>query len=420
MSTSYDYDAPLDEFGFPHQPKYNHLAAIHKILNNNKDLLLQSYQGRPQPRQLGPKQFAYSYTKEQKKLTFLCNDDKENATRVAYEGKEYLLNQWSVVLIDAAGAILYDSSKTVDKPTEIKFEPFTTELQYQWWQDLRPGQHSHTKILVKSQKPIESLHLSHDMTDYTWYSRTFKLDNSVSEITFHSVADIAHVFIDGKYVNSTCFILPNSRGKLDGSGFTQKVTVDRSVLEPGDHEIAVLTTNIGMTKLEDEVGGDNLADDKRGIWGAVTLEKIDITQGNWTMQLGTVGEYLQIYEKKNSGKVSWESDIDRAINQSLTWFKTAFYSSQRGEHPVVIDFNGLKKGIAWINGNCIGRYNIMNSAAHGAFPPLKEKNFGKPVQRYYHVPVEWLNDKGQVNDLVFFEELGGSPKSVLPSHVLYQ
>ncbi len=407
MATSYDYDAPLDEFGYPHQPKYNHLVAMHKVLLANQQYLL-SDPGRPTPKPLGTNQFAYSYSD---KFAFLCNDDENNTATVEFAGKSFTLSAWSVVLIDQSGTILFDSSKVVDKPTTREYKPFASDLSFQWWRE--PQAHPHREIIVPSDKPIEYLHLSHDTTDYTFYSRKFILNQDAKHVLLTSVADIAHIFIDGKYVNSTSFVLKNSRGKLDGKGFEQKVHIHDSLLHRGQHEITIMTTCIGLTKLETEIDGQNLADDKRGVWGSVFVGEQDITNGNWSIQLGTVGEHLQVY--KFSSHVLWQNDVSKGTNQTVTWWKTSF-KYQKGDHPVVIDLLGLKKGVAWINGNCIGRYNIMNSMAHGGFPPLVEEGFGKPVQRWYHVPQEWLHDQ---NELIFFEELGGTPVSVAASHVMY-
>ncbi|KAJ1536406.1 hypothetical protein HK405_015236, partial [Cladochytrium tenue] len=40
MATSYDYDAPLDEYGFPHDPKHATLADLHAILNEFEDIIV--------------------------------------------------------------------------------------------------------------------------------------------------------------------------------------------------------------------------------------------------------------------------------------------------------------------------------------------------------------------------------------------
>ena len=38
--TSYDYDAPLDEFGFPHADKYAHLARLHAAIDRFRETIV--------------------------------------------------------------------------------------------------------------------------------------------------------------------------------------------------------------------------------------------------------------------------------------------------------------------------------------------------------------------------------------------
>jgi hypothetical protein len=40
-TTSYDYDSPLNEYGFETQ-KYYHLARLHRVLNDNAEIILKS------------------------------------------------------------------------------------------------------------------------------------------------------------------------------------------------------------------------------------------------------------------------------------------------------------------------------------------------------------------------------------------
>jgi hypothetical protein len=58
-TTSYDYDAPLDEYGYPHNPKYSHTAALHAIFNQYASYLLGQPRAKAQP--LGPNQEAHVY-----------------------------------------------------------------------------------------------------------------------------------------------------------------------------------------------------------------------------------------------------------------------------------------------------------------------------------------------------------------------
>ncbi|KAL9370086.1 hypothetical protein Peur_041285 [Populus x canadensis] len=90
--------------------------------------------------------------------------------------------------------------------------------------------------------------------------------------------------------------------------------------------------------------------------------------------------------------------------------------------PVVVDLLGMGKGLAWVNGNNIGRYwpsfiaegdcNLEPCDYRGSYDSSKcLSNCGHPTQRWYHVPRSFLNDTGD-NTLVLFEEFGGNPSSV--------
>ena len=40
QTTSYDYDAPITEYGFPAVPKFNHIKRLHDVLIANSEILL--------------------------------------------------------------------------------------------------------------------------------------------------------------------------------------------------------------------------------------------------------------------------------------------------------------------------------------------------------------------------------------------
>jgi beta-galactosidase len=98
ITTTYDYDSPLDEFGIPHQPKYDHLKSLHSILNEYEPTLITS-NSRPIAEKLGPKQYAYARSGDNKKLIFLCNDDEDTKAVVTYNGKTYSIAAWSVLIL---------------------------------------------------------------------------------------------------------------------------------------------------------------------------------------------------------------------------------------------------------------------------------------------------------------------------------
>ncbi|KAF1775997.1 Galactose-binding domain-like [Phytophthora cactorum] len=68
------------------------------------------------------------------------------------------------------------------------------------------------------------------------------------------------------------------------------------------------------------------------------------------------------------------------------------------QSSILLDFLGLTRGRAYINGHDLGRYWLINDE-------------GDFVQRYYHVPRDWLV-KDRENLLIVFDELGGSVTDV--------
>jgi hypothetical protein len=184
----------------------------------------------------------------------------------------------------------------------------------------------------------------------------------------------------------------------------------------GQFELSIMVCALGLTKIENAAGGDNLVLESKGIWSSVLLNTTDITNGNWHIQAGLAGELFQIY--KGSSSIQWNKNIEEGKRLPLTWWNITFnYDPQLSDFPLVIDFSGMNKGIAYLNGNCIGRYWMANATATNSFDPLKPINFGKPSQRYYHLPKQFL--KTSLNSLVLFEELGGSPESITLNHVHY-
>jgi hypothetical protein len=93
---------------------------------------------------------------------------------------------------------------------------------------------------------------------------------------------------------------------------------------------------------------------------------------------------------------------------------------------VVVDLLGLNKGVAWVNGNNLGRYWPSYVAAEmggchrcdyrgkftaegGGQKCLTGCN--EPSQRFYHVPRSFLKP-GEPNTVILFEEAGGDPSRV--------
>ena len=79
------------------------------------------------------------------------------------------------------------------------------------------------------------------------------------------------------------------------------------------------------------------------------------------------------------------------------------------------DLAGMGKGLAWLNGECIGRFWSARGDTPSRFylsggGAVQDSDRGLPTQRYYHLPADWLKD-GE-NALVLFDETGGDPSTI--------
>jgi hypothetical protein len=163
--TSYDYDAPLDEYGFPSEPKYSHLQQLHSIIHQYSSILLN--EERPAPQSLGPAQEAFVWGSGNQQLTFLVNDDPANPANVTFQGNQYSIPAWSVTIL-FGDQVLFNSA-TIQNSKTTKFhekERSSVPLgDFAWVQEpVGPW-----GDFLTSETPIEQLLVTHDQTDYCWY-----------------------------------------------------------------------------------------------------------------------------------------------------------------------------------------------------------------------------------------------------------
>ncbi|KAE8791400.1 Beta-galactosidase 6 [Hordeum vulgare] len=137
------------------------------------------------------------------------------------------------------------------------------------------------------------------------------------------------------------------------------------------------------------------------------------------LQIGLRGEDLHLYNPSEASP-EWVSDNSYPTNNPLTWYKSKF-TAPAGDDPLAIDFTGMGKGEAWVNGQSIGRYwptniapqsGFVNSCNYrGSYSATKcLKKCGQPSQILYHVPRSFLEPGS--NDIVLFEQFGGNPSKI--------
>ncbi|KAL6188843.1 hypothetical protein ACLB2K_040234 [Fragaria x ananassa] len=433
--TSYDYDAPIDEYGLLSEPKWGHLKDLHAAIKLCEPALVAA--DSPHYIKLGPKQEAHAYgsTVHTKGLNFtwigrsqnqcsafLANIDEHKSASVTFLGQKYNLPPWSVSILPDCRNVVFNTAK-VGTQTSIKRVNFDLPL----YSVISENKSLHiTKPWMTVEEPIgiwsenkftvpgilEHLNVTKDHSDYLWHlTRIFVSDEDISfweeskispAITIDSMRDVLRVFVNGQ---------------LTGSVIGHWVKVLQPVrFVKGYNDLLLLTQTVGLQNY-----GAFLEKDGAGFRGHVKLTgfkngDIDLSTLLWTYQVGLKGEFFKIYTIEENEKAGWaELSVD-ADPSTFTWYKT-YFDSPAGTDPVALNLGSMGKGQAWVNGHHIGRYWTLVAPKdgcqeicdyRGAYNSDKcSTNCGKPTQTWYHIPRSWL--QASSNLLVIFEETGGNP-----------
>ncbi|OIW01968.1 hypothetical protein TanjilG_11542 [Lupinus angustifolius] len=422
ITTSYDYDAPLDEYGNFNQPKWGHLKNLHVVLKSMEAVLTQ---GSSSTVDYGNMTTATVYSYAGKSACFLGNAHPTNDNTINFQNVEYTIPAWSVSILPDCRSEAYNTAK-VNAQTSIMVkkqnqadngaEPLKWEWMYEPFRQMKNG-----KILgnvsMTASKLLDQKVVTNDISDYLWHITSVDVQKGDPILSNHTTlrvktnGHLLHVFVNGKRVGS-------QYAKYDKYKFDYEANVS---LKQGKNEITLLSGTVGLPNY-----GAHFDDVQVGIPGPVLLitskDNTDIikniSNNSWSYKVGLHGENVKHY-KQASGKGWYTNGLP--TERGFVWYKTMF-ESPIGSDPVVVDLKGLGKGQAWVNGNNIGRYwpkylaseDGCNSTCdfRGAYNPSKcLTGCGESSQRWYHIPRSFLTYNGP-NTLVLFEELGGNPYDV--------
>eukprot|EP01130_Rhizamoeba_saxonica_P010198 TRINITY_DN4176_c0_g4_i1.p1 TRINITY_DN4176_c0_g4~~TRINITY_DN4176_c0_g4_i1.p1 ORF type:complete len:708 (+),score=125.98 TRINITY_DN4176_c0_g4_i1:39-2162(+) len=389
ITTSYDYDAPIDEYGYPNEPKYTHSKMLHGILHDYEHVILSSF---PKVTNCGTKCEYVLYQNSTSVITFINNFNEDVAITVNYNNSKYWLAQSSSTIV-GNGYSLYNTAVFSKPAKTLSSYIEASNFEFSYWKEPL-GMWGDIKT---SQYPLELFDLTHDRTDYLSYITTVKGFSGKSKLQLDDTRDYVHVFVDNKYVGSQV-------------GSEHHIDFDIELSQNNELQIVVMT--MGMKNYGMEIN----ATYSRGIRGNVYLSNKDITHQQWNHQVGLKGQQLRLYTKAANPLVQWTNGD---YSNSFTWWRTSF-SVVDLDKPYALDMAGMGKGFIWINGHGIGRYfnatadsgDACNKCDYANYNPYNECRIGCGglSQRYYHVPSAWLNKND--NLLVIFEELGGDLNKV--------
>ncbi|KAK3026534.1 hypothetical protein RJ639_041831, partial [Escallonia herrerae] len=413
ITTSYDYDAPLDEYGLIRQPKYGHLKELHRSIKLCERALVSAD---PTVTSLGSLQQARVFSSENGDCAaFLSNYDTNSAARVMFNNMHYNLPPWSISILPDCRNVVFNTAKVGVQSSQMEMLPSNAEM-FSWEtynEDLSSIDDSSTFTTFGL---LEQINVTRDASDYLWYitsvdigsSESFLRGGELPTLIVQTTGHALHVFINGQLSGYAFGTRENRRFT-----FTGKVK-----LHAGTNRIALLSVAVGLPNI-----GGHFETWNTGVLGPVALHgldqgKWDLSWQKWTYQVGLKGEAMNLVSLNGISSVDWmQGSLIAQKQQPLTWHKASF-NAPDGDEPLALDMGSMGKGQVWINGQGIGRYwtayatgNCNDCSYSGTFrPPKCQLGCGQPTQRWYHVPRSWL--KPTENLLVLFEELGGNPTKI--------
>ncbi|KAI4371343.1 hypothetical protein MLD38_019590 [Melastoma candidum] len=393
---AYGNDAPLDEYGNLNQPKWGHLKQLLEIILSMEETL--AYGDRHDV-DYGNMVSGTIWSHNGKQSCMLGNANNYQEFTVDLMGSKFTVPAWSVTILPDCHTETYNTAKvSVQRSNMVKLlngegednDEGNSGLTWLWrpegFEQLRNG--SVRGSLFTVNQLLDQKAVTNDTSDYLWYltSVDIKPDDSflktVVTLQIRTEGHVLHAFVNGRYN------MPQSGLKNYGAHYDDDLV--------GVHGPVTLISNKGTP-----------------------MEVVKVLTGNpWTYKVGLQGMERGVFKETRRPK-KWRANSIPS-NRMFVWYKTMF-EAPLGTDPVVMDLLGLGKGTAWVNGKNIGRYWLTFLAGsdscsntcdyRGSYNSNKcLTNCGKPTQRYYHIPRSWL--KNGNNELVPFEELGGTPMNI--------
>lgn len=391
VTHKYADGAILHSDGLSNEPKRSHLRALHAVLWRIQEVLLATRVQLFHPIKIAATVnfvWAYRYSTA---LTFLDN----NATlgsEFVWDAKTYWLPPRSMCIL-YQGEMIYNTSDVSLYPKLTRvYTPIPITKKSGWNYRYEEMTSSIGKHSVESTSLIEQLRLTKDKTDYLAYQ--FNLSNVRSESLWNwkEYANLTITTCESSsilvYLDTT-FVSDVNTNHHDGNCGKILWTMVPTVLLKNSSSMTLVSISMGLGNLRGL--------HEKGIQ-AIAINTVVQKPSHFTMLVGTAGETHRIFDPDNNTLV-WMKWKDTDVRRPMVWYKMtcqlpdAMSLEWDSKKSILIDLTGLVRGRFWVNGHDMGRYWLI-------------EHDGIPVQRYYHLPPDWLHVAPSLNLVVFLEEVG--------------
>lgn len=345
--TTYDYDAALREPAhLPNEPKYSHLARLHRVILGNADALfwgevedaleelkvVSTNQGTADRTDNWIEAHVFgdpAPTSTTGQIAFLSNIAVDATADVEWRGTKVELKAWSVViLVLGKGAlfggramagedwkVVYDTADAKDKKTPISLDstlpplmvpPLSVHRAIEPIGGTLPPTYPHDsrKSHARSIRNAEQIRTSWDLTDYQVHQLVYELKPGQRKVAVRAtgVVELGYVFLG----NSTCGGCQGGgtlvckcrtdedditeehghRGDGDGGGQDPVVPSPPNGLSVN---VSIITCIVGLDNY-----GARLEETVKGITGRVEVDGQDATDSEWRVLVGLYGEHHKV------------------------------------------------------------------------------------------------------------------------------
>ncbi|KAG5595644.1 hypothetical protein H5410_036876 [Solanum commersonii] len=389
--TSYDYDAPLDEYGLLNEPKYGHLRDLHKAIKLSEPALVSSY---AKVTWLGKNQEAHVYSsKSGVCAAFLSNYDPTFSVKVTFQNMQYDLPPRSISILPDCRTAVYNTARVMkqdpslnlqknhflvlqqisSQSSQMKMTPIGGGLSWESYTEETPS--ADDSDTLSTSGLWEQINVTRDSSDYLWY------------MTDVSIASDEGFLKNEKepLLTAICYVCWSCLARAVYGGLENpKLTYSGNVkLRAGINKISMLSVPVGLpvsflhpVSLFSRISNCNSTSYvilspiqnvglhfetwNAGVLGPIRLSGLnegtrDLTKQRWAYKVGMKGEMLSLHTLSGSSSVKWVKDLLLAQKQRLTWYKATF-DAPEGNDPLALDMESMGKGQIWINGEGVGRH----------------------------------------------------------------
>lgn len=420
QATSYDYDAPVDEY-YRETTKFRHLRALHAVIQT----AFATYFLRVRDIDPVMKDGVVIWGD----VAFLCNDSPVANAGMQLSGGGYsaVIKERSVHIVDVpSGKLLFDTAHIAEEnivksklvQVRVKATPWESVVEpipcYATAGEMAAvdGRDMHTGDM-----PCELIKLTRDESDYAFYSSRFRRIGIDSEVVFQFEAnDMAHVFMQGRIVGGTKPPLwedrwSNKWNEYADGGCGNKHEIVVKSCQDEEIDVTILTSSLGLIKGDWQLGnGRNMLEEQKGLLSDVHI----VNSNTGAPAYQRVAQWISLSGLRGEARRYADGGVSGNGGHVPGWFSCKL-TLDRACASWTVDLAALGKGVMWVNGELLGRFwNVSGTREKNGFlkdSPIVQDETDGPTQRFYHIP-GWLAQpvEGELRlHMVLFVECGPAP-----------